>query len=91
MLNTQYITIKWVEESTFTIGFMWLAIYLTHNQHSLHQKLQKFGASFELFPTGGWWVFIEWIGTIIDYNPIVKIFIRGGRVLLCSAGVSGSN
>ena len=91
MLNTQYITIKWVEESTFTIGFMWLDVYLTHNQHLLHQKWQKFGASFELFPTGGWWVFIEWIGTIIDYNPIVKIFIRGGRVLLCSAGVSGSN
>ena len=89
MLNTQYITIKWVEESTFTIGFMWLAIYLTHNQHSLHQNLQNLGLYFELFSY--WWVFIEWIDTILDYNPIVKVFRRGGRVLLCSAGVSGSN
>ena len=54
-------------------------------------KVVMFRASFELFPTGGWWVFIEWIGTIIDYNPIVKVFRRGGRVFLCSAGVSGSN
>ena len=52
-------------------------------------KVAKFGAIFELFSY--WWVFIEWIDTIIDYNPIVKVFRRGGRVLLCSAGVSGSN
>ena len=91
MLKTHYTTIKWVRGSKFTSGFMWLAIYLTHNQHSLHQKLLSLGLFLNYFPTCDWWVFIEWIGTIIDYNPIVKVFRRGIGVLLLSVEVSGSN
>ena len=34
---------------------------------------------------------IEWIDTIIDYNPSVEVFGRGVLVFLLSVGVSGSN
>ena len=65
--------------------------YLFDSQQSSFttSKVAKFGAIFELFSY--WWVFIEWIDTILDYNPIVKVFRRGIGVLLLCVGVSGSN
>ena len=52
-------------------------------------KVAKFGAIFELFSY--WWVFIGWIDTILDYNPIVKVFRRRIGVVLLCVGVSGLN